>query len=90
MKYKHTDLTYVYFECYRPNSLLTLLKSGLEKSDVIISTGGVSMGEKVSICYKMALDVYKLLQTFSKLHKKKLAVFINVHTVQYCFVHQCM
>jgi len=51
MKYKRTDLTDVYFECYRPNSLLTLLKSGLEKADVIISTGGVSMGEKVCICY---------------------------------------
>ncbi|XP_071163721.1 gephyrin-like isoform X4 [Mytilus edulis] len=29
-----------------PTSLLTVLKIGLEKTDVIISTGGVSMGEK--------------------------------------------
>ena len=40
-----------------PNSLLTLLKSGLEKSDVIISTGGVSMGEKDLLKHVLQTDL---------------------------------
>ena len=42
----------------RPDAVLTLFQDAVSKCDVIVTSGGVSMGEKV--CTSYFLDIFEL------------------------------
>lgn len=69
--------------CFRPDAVISGLRSALEACDVIVTSGGVSMGEKVRFCGKFfllySLMIFILSHHYS-INTNRNSVFVNIFT----------